>query len=69
MLVFIFEMPRSGSTFSFNIVREMLARGGGVHSAASVETHQIIGEASARHKIVKKNDLDALGIRYSRSLP
>ena len=63
MLVSICGMPRSGSTFSFNIVREMLTHRGGVHSAASVVTDKIIGETSARHVIVKNHDVDALGVR------
>lgn len=60
MFVFICEVPTSGSTFSFNIVRGTLARRGRVHSAVSVEAHQLIRETSAHHVTVKNHDVDAL---------
>jgi hypothetical protein len=52
-------VPTSGSIFSFNRFRGILARRSGVRSAASVETHQLIRETPAHHVPVKNHDVDA----------
>ncbi|HVA39059.1 MAG TPA: hypothetical protein VNF49_00220 [Candidatus Binataceae bacterium] len=63
MIVFIGGMQRSGSTFSFNVVREILRRHGGVyqettpHVLGAVE--QAVAKApQAKHVIVKAHSID-----------
>lgn len=63
MLVSVCGMPRSGSTYSFNIVREFLGARGGVDAAASHVTDQVISESTAKHVVVKNHDVDAFGTR------
>lgn len=59
MIVIVAGMQRSGSTFSFNVVREFLESRGGVSVFA---TNSLPGAASAsidaRHSIIKTHDPD-----------
>ena len=56
MLVFIAGMPRSGSTFSFNVAREVLSRRGKTHHAAVASLAGI--DTDAKHFILKAHDAD-----------
>ena len=58
MLVSICGMPRSGSTFSFNIAREILENRGTVHFEATELTEQAINASNAQHIIIKNYRLD-----------
>ncbi|MDZ5739557.1 hypothetical protein [Pseudomonas asiatica] len=63
MLVSVCGMPRSGSTYSFNIVRELLGVRGGCDVAASLVTDQVIRDSTSKHVIIKNHDVDAYGVR------
>ena len=59
MIVFIAGMPRSGSTFAFNIVRELLTARGTVHQEAIVSLAVALAEApDAEHVIIKAHAAD-----------
>jgi len=45
MIVCILGMPRSGSTFSFNIARELLTARGTVHQASCSDLHPVLAAA------------------------
>lgn len=54
MIVFIAGMPRSGSTFSFNVVRELLEKDGIVYCEASCDIATVLSRArNASHVIIK----------------
>lgn len=59
MFVFTREVPITGSTFSFNRIRERFARRS-AHSAVFVKIHQLIREDSAHHATFKNHDVDVL---------
>lgn len=65
LVVFIAGMPRSGSTFTFNIVRELLERRGTVYH----EPHNCIlavleRSQNTNHLIVKAHSADAITLRF-----
>ncbi|WP_095198617.1 hypothetical protein [Mesorhizobium carmichaelinearum] len=57
MLIFIAGMPRSGSTYSFNVVRRALSRRGSVASVTSDKRAQFTSNETA-HAIYKAHDAD-----------
>ncbi|MGF6530556.1 hypothetical protein P3T20_001330 [Paraburkholderia sp. GAS206C] len=62
MIVLIAGMQRSGSTFSFNIVREVLLARGAVHQEA---TNQVVEQLTADcdHLLIKSHEPDDLALR------
>jgi hypothetical protein len=61
MIVFVCGMPRSGSTFSFNVVRETLELMGKVHQEASPGLASVVRnaeQAGADHVILKAHSAD-----------
>jgi hypothetical protein len=63
MIVFVGGMQRSGSTFSFNVVREILRRRGGVYQEVSPHVLGVVEQAAinvpqAKHVIVKAHSID-----------
>jgi hypothetical protein len=59
MIVLIAGMPRSGSTFSFNVVRDILRVRGTLHQEACEDLVGAIDRAgNARHVLVKAHSLD-----------
>jgi hypothetical protein len=62
MFVAVCGMQRSGSTFSFNIVREILKHRGGVSFAAVASTASILDVAQEKNLILKNHELDEMGI-------
>lgn len=67
MIVFIGGMPRSGSTYSFNIVRELLtARGQTYCEATDSPRPAIIRGGQADHVILKGHHLDEPGQQMIR---
>ncbi len=62
MFVAICGMQRSGSTFSFNIARELLKLRGGVSFSADASTASLLEVAQEKNLILKNHDLDTTGI-------
>ena len=63
MIVFIAGMQRSGSTFAFNIARDVLLARGEVYHEASSKVMEELGRAgNAHHVILKAHELDDAGI-------
>ena len=59
MIVLIAGMPRSGSTFSFNVVREILRARGTLHQEACEDVVGAVARAgNVRHVLVKAHSLD-----------
>jgi hypothetical protein len=59
MIVLIAGMPRSGSTFSFNVVREILRVRGTLHQETCEDVVGAVDRAgNARHVLVKAHSLD-----------
>lgn len=59
MIVVIGGMIRSGSTFTFNIVRELLARQGSVEiAAANTIAHSILAQSNEQSFILKTHEPD-----------
>jgi hypothetical protein len=63
VIVFIGGMQRSGSTFSFNVAREILRRRGGVYQETTPHVLEVVGQAAlktprVRHVIVKAHSID-----------
>lgn len=64
MIVFIAGMPRSGSTFTFNIARELLERRGTIyHEFHSSILSVVERSGNADHLIVKGHSADAMTLR------
>lgn len=67
MIVFIAGMQRSGSTFSFNIARDLLLRRGTVHQEASDD---VLGELSraneASHLLLKAHTMSELCVALAQ---
>jgi len=67
MIVFIGGMPRSGSTFAFNVVRDVLRTRGSVYQEP---TSDLLGAVSrggdAAHIIVKEHSLEASALAIAR---
>ena len=59
MIILIAGMPRSGSTFSFNVAREILSARGAVYQEACSDVVGAVGRsAGADHVLVKTHNLD-----------
>ncbi len=68
MIVFLAGMPRSGSTFSFNVVREVLQRRGSVYQEPTPDPAAALSHAGqADHVIIKAHTLDSLGLSLIRT--
>ena len=64
LIVFIAGMPRSGSTFTFNIVRELLERRGRVHHEPHYSILSVLERSeNADHLIVKAHSADPMTLR------
>jgi len=63
MIVFIGGMQRSGSTFCFNIAREMLSRNGPVYSEPTYDVVQAQSNAGNAHHILLKAHRDSDHLR------
>lgn len=68
MIVFIAGMPRSGSTFAFNVARDTLNRRGSVYQEAALP--DILPDLSragdVQHVLLKVHQLDQFGISLGR---
>jgi hypothetical protein len=62
MFVAICGMQRSGSTFSFNIAREILKLRDGVSFSADASTASLVNIAHEKNFILKNHELDEIGI-------
>lgn len=68
MIVILAGMQRSGSTFAFNVVRDVLRRRGSVHHDASYDIPAALAAAGdAAHLLLKTHDMDPLGIALARA--
>ncbi len=67
MIVFISGMPRSGSTFSFNVVRLVLARRGTVQAVTSEHSDGLLPKGQVDHVINKAHGADARMIEMVKS--
>jgi hypothetical protein len=69
MIVLLAGMPRSGSTFCFNIVREVLSRRGRIHQEP---TSDVVGAVhrskGADYVLVKTHDLDVASLALVPSM-
>lgn len=64
MIVFVAGMMRSGSTFSFNVVRELLSSRGSVYADACNSIAEVVEQSqSADHVIVKSHDGDTESLK------
>lgn len=67
MIVFVGGMQRSGSTFSFNIVRELLQARGDVYQEPSTDLAAVVERAGrSSHIVVKGHSLDPFSISLVR---
>jgi hypothetical protein len=67
MIVFIAGMPRSVSTFSFNIAREALSARGRLHQENSRNVLAELAQAGdVDHVLIKAHQLDGLSILLGR---
>jgi hypothetical protein len=67
MIVFVAGMQRSGSTFVFNVVRELLSRSGSVYAEPSFSIPDVlIRSAGADHIILKSHIADDLLLLLTR---
>ncbi|MCW8306057.1 hypothetical protein AruPA_03320 [Acidiphilium sp. PA] len=68
MIVFLAGMQRSGSTFAFNIAREVLAKRGTLHQQAAFDIPAELAAAGpCDHLLLKSHDMDELGINLART--
>jgi hypothetical protein len=59
VIILIAGMPRSGSTFSFNVVREVLSARGSIYQEACEDVVGVVGRSGgADHVLVKTHNLD-----------
>lgn len=64
MIVFLGGMQRSGSTFSFNVVREFLSRRGRIYQEPTPDVFAALNAAKdADHVIIKAHQCDPMTIR------
>lgn len=64
MIVLVAGMPRSGSTFSYNIVRELLSRRGTVRTEHDFDFVSLVKhESQADHLVLKAHEADGLVCR------
>jgi gamma-glutamylcysteine synthetase len=67
MIVLIAGMPRSGSTFSFNVAREILSARGSVYQEACDDVVGVVGRSDgADHVLVKTHNLDEPSLALAR---
>ena len=67
MLVFVAGMQRSGSTFSFNIARDILSARGGVYQEACGDALAVLSRAgNAKHVLLKAHFADPTTIALAR---
>ena len=67
MIVFVGGMPRSGSTFAFNVVREVLRMRGGVYQEPTSDLLGAVDRAGeAAHVIVKGHKLTPPSVALAR---
>ena len=63
MIVLVAGMPRSGSTFSFNIARDVLLRRGSLHQENAGEViNPLLRAGGADHLLLKSHELDDVAI-------
>ena len=68
VIVLIAGMPRSGSTFSFNVAREILSARGSVYQEASEDVVGVVGRSDgADHVLVKNHNLDEPSLALARA--
>ena len=68
MIVLIAGMPRSGSTFSFNVAREMLSVRGSVYQETCEDVVGVVGRSGgADHVLVKNHNLDEASLALARA--
>ena len=61
-------MPRSGSTFSFNVAREILSARGAVYQEACEDIVGVVGRSGgADHVLVKNHNLDEPSLALARA--
>jgi hypothetical protein len=64
----IVGMPRSGSTFSFNVAREILSALGAVYQEACDDVVGVVGRSGgADHVLVKSHNLDEPSLALARA--
>ena len=67
MIVFVAGMQRSGSTFVFNVAREVLSRSGRVYAEPSFSVPEVLIRSSgADHIILKSHIADDLLLSLTR---
>jgi len=67
MIVLIAGMQRSGSTFVYNVVREMLQRRGSLHAEALDDLPTVLSRGgAAQHILMKTHACDPLSIALAR---
>ncbi|MDQ7978074.1 sulfotransferase domain-containing protein [Paraburkholderia sp. SARCC-3016] len=67
MLLSICGMPRSGSTFSFNIARELLASRGSIYSEPTEEIERVVAQSHADSIIIKNHNVHESGIELLKT--
>lgn len=68
MIVLLVGMPRSGSTFSFNVVREVLRRRGRVHQEACEDIIGAVHRSNgANDVLIKAHKLDATSMELAEA--
>jgi hypothetical protein len=68
VIVLIAGMPRSGSTFSFNVARQILAARGSVYQETCEDVVGVVGRSGgADHVLVKNHNLDEPSLALARA--
>ena len=68
MIVLLAGMPRSGSTFSFNVVREVLCRRGRIHCETCEDVLGAVHRSNgAEHVLVKAHKFDPPALELARA--
>jgi hypothetical protein len=68
MIILIAGMPRSGSTFSFNVAREILSARGSIYQESCEDVVGAVGRSGrADHVLVKAHDLDEPSLALARA--
>ena len=61
-------MPRSGSTFSFNVAREILSARGSVYQEPREDVVEAVSRSGGTdHMLVKGHNLDAVSLALARA--
>jgi hypothetical protein len=67
MIVFVAGMQRSGSTFAFNVARDVLLRRGSLYQESAFEiAPQLEAAQGAQHVLLKAHQMDSLGLALAR---